>query len=94
MVFGRVKSRCVGRGWYLYPSGRHSLVLALDDHQENGFYLYVETGGCQLTGNRTRVYRGGNLVKDMNNIRLPFKLEDGDVIELGKSVNLLFKLNE
>lgn len=63
-------------------------------HQENGFYLYVETGGCQLTGNRTRVYRGGNLVKDMNNIRLPFKLEDGDVIELGKSVNLLFKLNE
>ena len=59
-----------------------------------GFYLYVEAGGCQMSGNRTRIYRGGVMANDLNNIKLPFKLEDGDVIELGKAVNLLVKIVE
>lgn len=59
-----------------------------------GFYLYVEVGGCQMSGNRTRIYRDGIMVSDLNNIKLPFKLEDGDVMELGKAVNLLVKIEE
>lgn len=56
----------------------------------DGFYLYVEIGGCQISHGRTRVFRGGELFKDMNNPKVPVKLENGDVIELAKSVNLLF----
>lgn len=56
------------------------------------FYLYVELGGCRITNGRTRLFRGGELFMDMNNPKMPVKLQNGDVIELAKSVNLLFSI--
>ena len=79
---------------YVYNQNVSRCHAHVKYEEGKGFYLYVEAGGCQMSGNRTRIYRGGIMVNDLNNIKLPFKLEDGDVMELGKTVNLLVKIEE
>lgn len=55
-----------------------------------GFYLQVEYGGSRLSGNRTRIIRGENLI-EVENVEAKEPLQDGDLIELGKAVVLKFK---
>ena len=55
-----------------------------------GFFLQVEWGGSRLAGNRTRVFRGDKKI-EVENVEVKVPLQDGDIIELGKSVSLQFK---
>ena len=54
-----------------------------------GFYLQVELGGSRLSGNRTRILRGEKKI-EVESLAVLEPLQDGDVIELGKSVMLSF----
>lgn len=54
------------------------------------FLLFVEYGGTRMAQKRTRILRG-NKVIELNDTRIPEPLENGDLIELGKSVVLLFE---
>ncbi|MFI3278417.1 MAG: hypothetical protein SNH13_04485 [Rikenellaceae bacterium] len=55
-----------------------------------GFMLYAEVGGIRQTGKRTRIYRNAQSI-EINNPMLPVVLCDGDIIELSKTVKLLFQ---
>ena len=55
-----------------------------------GFYLQVEYGGSRLSGNRTRIFRGEDKI-EVENVEAKEPLQDGDLIELGKAVVLIFK---
>ena len=55
-----------------------------------GFYLQVEQGGSRLSGNRTRLFRGEEKI-EMENVAVSEPLRDGDLIELGKAVVLVYK---
>lgn len=54
------------------------------------FLLFVEYGGTRMAQKRTRILRGSKVI-EMNDIKMPEPLENGDLIELGKSVVLLFE---
>lgn len=54
------------------------------------FLLFVEYGGTRMAQKRTRIIRGSEVI-ELNDIRMPEPLENGDLIELGKSVVLLFE---
>lgn len=69
-----------------YVSRAHARI----GYAENiGFYLQVEYGGSRLSGNRTRIFRGENKI-EVENVEVKEPLQDGDLIELGKSVVLKF----
>ena len=70
-----------------YVSRAHARI----GYAENvGFYLQVELGGSRLSGNRTRIFRGEDKI-EVENVEAKEPLQDGDLIELGKSVVLIFK---
>lgn len=54
-----------------------------------GFFLQVEWGGSQLSGNRTQIYRGEEKI-EVENVDVKVPLQSGDIIVLGKSVYLQF----
>jgi len=54
-----------------------------------GFYLQVEIDGTRLMGKRTRIFRGEEII-EMDNPQVKVPLKDGDIIELGKAVRLLY----
>ena len=69
-----------------YVSRAHARI----GYAENiGFYLQVEYGGSRLSGNRTRIFRGEDKI-EVENVEAKEPLQDGDLIELGKSVVLKF----
>lgn len=70
-----------------YVSRAHARIIY---SVEEGFLLYAERGGTRMAGKRTRIIRGNNKI-ELDNVILPEPLQDGDIIELGKSVLLLFK---
>ena len=70
-----------------YVSRAHARIIY---SVEEGFLLYVERGGTRMAGKRTRIIRGHDKI-ELDNVILPEPLQDGDIIELGKSVLLLFK---
>lgn len=55
-----------------------------------GFYLQVEYGGSRLSGNRTRIIRGEDKI-EVENVEVKEPLQNGDLIELGKAVVLIYK---
>lgn len=55
-----------------------------------GFYLQVEYGGSRLSGNRTRIIRGEDKI-EVENVEVKVPLQNGDLIELGKAVVLIYK---
>ena len=63
----------------------------IDFNEDYGFRLSVESKGTKMAGKRTRIIRGDK-VFDLNNTLVPEPLVDGDIIELSKSVMLLFEL--
>lgn len=69
-----------------YVSRAHARI----GYAENiGFFLQVEYGGSRLSGNRTRIFRGEDKI-EVENVEAKVSLQDGDLIELGKSVVLKF----
>ena len=70
-----------------YVSRSHAYISYSDQY---GFMLNVEPSGTRMAGKRTRILRGNTII-DMNNVDLPEQLQDNDIIELSKSVSLLFK---
>lgn len=73
-----------------YVSRRHAYIRF---HPQDGFVLKVYDGGTQARGNRTRIIRKNQAEPiDASNVYLHYPLEDGDKIELGKSVLLKFEL--
>lgn len=69
-----------------YVSRAHARI----GYAENiGFYLQVEYGGSRLSGNRTRIFREEDKI-EVENVEAKEPLQDGDLIELGKSVVLKF----
>ncbi len=70
-----------------YVSRSHAHISYSDKF---GFMLYVEMAGTRMAGKRTRIFRGDKII-EMNNVHIPEMLEDNDVIELSKTVRLLFK---
>lgn len=54
-----------------------------------GFYLQVEYGGSRLSENRTRIFRGEEII-EVENTEVKEPLHTGDLIELGKAVVLKF----
>lgn len=54
-----------------------------------GFYLQVEYGGSRISGSRTRIFRGNEKI-ELDNTLTKEPLHDGDLIELGKSVMLVY----
>lgn len=70
-----------------YVSRAHARIIY---SVEEGFLLYAERGGTRMVGKRTRIIRGNDKI-ELDNVMLPEPLQDGDIIELGKSVLLLFK---
>lgn len=54
-----------------------------------GFFLQVENGGSRLSGNRTRIFRGEEII-EVENVEVKEPLQTGDLIELGKAVVLKF----
>ena len=63
----------------------------IDFNEDYGFRLFVESKGTKMAGKRTRIIRGDK-VFDLNNTLVPEPLVDGDIIELSKSVMLLFEV--
>lgn len=57
-----------------------------------GFYLQVEFGGSRLSGNRTRILRADQII-EAENTEVKIPLHNGDLIELGKAVLLLYTEN-
>lgn len=59
-----------------------------------GFFINACSGGCRSTGGvATKIIRG-SLTTELKDTSTKFPLMDGDIIELGKSVNLLFKIQD
>lgn len=60
--------------------------------QTVGFVLYVDEGGTYYSGKRTRIQRSGRRepIDLGSDIKIPYPLQDGDIIELGKKVCLKF----
>ena len=71
-----------------YVSRSHAHIGFLDKY---GFCLYVDPKGTRLAKKRTRILRGGEQI-ELNNPLLPEPLKNGDIIELSKSVLLLFEV--
>ena len=62
--------------------------------EDGVFYLKAMPSGCRMNGGSpTKIIRGGKLIELRDHIS-SYKLHDGDYIELGKSVLLLFKITE
>lgn len=58
-----------------------------------GFLLWADKDGTPPFGSRTRIFRKGlQTPEDLPFDNVPLKLKDGDIIELGKHVKLLFKI--
>jgi hypothetical protein len=73
-----------------YVSRRHAYIRY---HKQDGFVLRVYDDGTQAKGNRTRIIRESLAEPiDVSNTYLSYPLEDGDKIELGKSVMLKFEI--
>jgi hypothetical protein len=61
--------------------------------ENKGFYLQAMPGGSRTaTGGRTRIVRGENELIDVENLNFKYPLQNGDMIELGKTI--LLKFNE
>ena len=72
-----------------YVRSRHARIKYF---AKAGFCLFVERDGTQaFGGSRTQLRHPNGNVEDLNNPQQPVPLRDGDVIVLGKSVELLFE---
>ena len=71
-----------------YVRSHHARIEYLG---ERGFRFFVETDGTYSVGSRTQIRRKGMADPiEMNNPHQAFPLQDGDVIILGKNVELLW----
>lgn len=62
--------------------------------KNNRFYVKAATGGCRATGGSpTKIVRDENAT-ELRDTNLLFPLEEGDIIELGKSVLLIYSLTD
>lgn len=68
-----------------YVSRAHAHI-----YYDKGFLLQVEKGGTRISGKRTHLFREGSSI-ELNNLKAPILLKDGDIIILSKKVSLLFK---
>lgn len=61
--------------------------------KSEGFLLWADQDGTPAFGSRTRIFRKGlRTPEDLPFDNVPLKLKDGDIIELGKHVKLLFRI--
>ena len=73
-----------------YVRSHHARIEYMGDH---GFRFFVEQDGTYSVGSRTQIRRKGMAeLIELNNPRQAFELKDGDVIILGKNVELLWTL--
>lgn len=74
----------------LHVSRAHADII----FKNNKYYLRAMVGGCRaLGGSPTKIVRAEN-VTEIRNTTLLYPLEDGDILELGKNVLLMFSLSE
>ncbi|MDE6338564.1 MAG: hypothetical protein K2K97_02105 [Muribaculaceae bacterium] len=73
-----------------YVSSSHADIVI----KENKFYLKAALGGCRATGGSpTKIIRDERAI-ELRDSQLLYSLEDGDMIELGKCVMLIFSHSE
>lgn len=71
-----------------YVSSAHADII----YRDNKFYLQACVGGCRARGGSpTKIIRNEE-PRELRDTSVTYPLQDGDVIELGKSVMLLFTL--
>lgn len=74
----------------LHVSSAHADIV----FKNGNYYLRAAVGGCRaLGGSPTKIVRNENVI-EMRNTTLLYLLEDGDILELGKNVLLLFSLTD
>lgn len=74
----------------LHVSSAHADIV----FKNNKYYLRAAVGGCRaLGGSPTKIVRSEN-VTEVRNTTLLYPLEDGDILELGKNVLLVFSLSD
>lgn len=78
------------RNLNLHVSSAHADIVFINGN----YYLRAAVGGCRaLGGSPTKIIRNENVI-EMRNTTLLYLLEDGDILELGKNVLLLFSLTD
>lgn len=78
------------RNLNLHVSSAHADIV----FKNGNYYLRAAVGGCRaLGGSPTKIVRNENVI-EMRNTTLLYLLEDGDILELGKNVLLLFSLTD
>ena len=78
------------RNLNLHVSSAHADIVL----KNGNYYLRAAVGGCRaLGGSPTKIVRNENVI-EMRNTTLLYLLEDGDILELGKNVLLLFSLTD
>lgn len=74
----------------LHVSSAHADIV----FKNGNYYLRATVGGCRaLGGSPTKIVRNENVI-EMRNTTLLYLLENGDILELGKNVLLLFSLSD
>jgi hypothetical protein len=73
----------------MHVSRAHASIIC---EPGKGFALKVLPGGTPFKNNRTRILRTGREPVDANNTAIAYPLENGDQVELGKSVILSFEI--
>lgn len=72
----------------LHVSSAHADIV----FKNGNYYLRAAVGGCRaLGGSPTKIVRNENVI-EVRNTTLLYLLENGDILELGKNVLLLFSL--
>ena len=78
------------RNLNLHVSSAHADIV----FKNGNYYLRAAVGGCRaLGGSPTKIVRNENVI-EMRSTTLLYLLEDGDILELGKNVLLLFSLTD
>lgn len=74
----------------MHVSSAHADIV----FKNGNYYLRAAVGGCRaLGGSPTKIVRNENVI-EMRNTTLLYLLENGDILELGKNVLLLFSLSD
>lgn len=73
----------------LHVSRNHAYIMY--NPQLDKFFLFPDKGGLPENGNKTRIYTADDKVKSLNVPGVSHELQDGDQIELGGAVILIFK---
>lgn len=71
-----------------HVSSAHADII----YKNNRFYLKASHGGCRATGGSPTKLVRNEIASELRDMSLMYPLEDGDIIELGKKLLLIFSI--